>query len=425
MLVLALAERAGDERTWQWFRRWSARPAQISPTTALPDGAASGGSITERAPPPKSEPSSAPSTAADAVAIGGPSSAEGSLKGAAPSPEGAADAIDPQAIQRLWTQLTDAQRKQFAEWVLVGTQPQPLLPPATAETVSWLDQIAGPDAPPQSLPAALRSALAAVAAGQPLASPQGRLLRAVRGVLRQSLLSGVGDGTAIFRPAEREIWLYLLADVRELGSQGLRQRSLGRVAYVQLDQQPEVYRGQVVTVVGRVRRAYRVAALPNPLGIAEYAVYWVLTEGGPDAPVVVYALDIPPGFPSLPRWEEKPGGAAVNEPVEISGVFLKQAAYRGEGGVFAAPLLLAHTPRWQPPPPAPPPRGAGTAAVALAAAALISVALVAWVWRRTQRTAGPRLSGHEPLQLPADLNVTPKLEVALHELEQSAEESPP
>jgi hypothetical protein len=332
--------------------------------------------------------------------------------------------VDPQAIRQLWTQLTDGQRRQLVELALVGTQPQPVAPPAPA-AIDWLDLVAASEAPPQTPQAALRSALAAVAAGQPLTPPQRRLLRAVRGVLREVLLSWVEDGTAIFRPAEREVWLEMLADCRELGPEALRRRSLGRVAYVQLDQQPEVYRGKVVTVVGRARRGYRVAALPNPLGIEEYAVYWVLTEGGPDAPVVVYALGVPPGFPALPRWEEKPGGAVLNEPIEISGVFLKRAAYRGEGGVFVAPLLLAHTPRWQPPPAAPPPRGAGTAAVALAAATLVSLALVVWVWRRTRRQASLPTNADQPLRLPSDLDVTPKLEVALHQLEQSSEESQP
>ncbi|MCL6650081.1 MAG: hypothetical protein K6U89_17340, partial [Chloroflexi bacterium] len=265
-------------------------------------------------------------SAAAQAAQDGPGSAAGAEKEPTTSSSAAAHtAVDPQAValvvKRLWGQLADSQRRQLAELVLAAARPQP--PPQPPIAVDWLDRVAGPDAPPDTPQTALRLALQAASAGQPLAPAQRDLVRAVQSVLRQLALSWVEDGTAVFRPAEREVWFLVLDHCRALGPQGLRRVSQGRVAYVQLDQQPEVYRGQVVTIAGRVRRAYRATALSNPLGVQEYAVYWVLTEGGPDAPVIVYALDIPPGFPELPTWEQRPGGLPLNEPVEISGVFLK------------------------------------------------------------------------------------------------------
>jgi hypothetical protein len=417
MLVLALAERASDPRTWRWLQTWSSPVAPASQEAAPPPAPGSG-SLTAQG---QAIPTDAPSvsTTAGATTAGKPEATASSRPDAAPA------APDAQAIQRLWAQLAEPQRKQLAELVLAGAQQRPLATPIVAEAVAWLGRLAPEDAPPEAPLVALRSALQAVAACQELTPSQIRLLRAVQSGLRQVLLSEVEDGTAIFRPAERDVWLYVMAECRELGPQALHRVSRGRVAYVQLHQQPEVYRGHVVTVVGRVRRAYRVAALSNPLGLDEYAVYWVLPEGGPDVPVVVYALGVPRGFPALPLWDQQPGGAVLDESVEISGVFLKQAAYRGEGGVFTAPLLLTHTPRWQPRPPAPPPRGTGAVVVALMAAALVSLALVVGVWQRTRRRPGPARDGPESVQLPSDLNVTPKLEVALHELEQSAEESQP
>lgn len=448
MLVLALAERTSGPRLWRW---WTGRPSQPAPTSlttsarragsqasdALGTSASGNVPATGSAVAPGGEPTLPAASAAAPAAHQGAGAAAGGEREPTPSSRDAApSAVDPQAIapavQRLWGQLSDLQRRQFAELVLAAAQPQPPLspssppsPPQALIAVDWLDRIAGPDAPPDTPQAALRLALQAASAGQPLAPAQRELVRAVQGVLRPLALSWVEDGTAIFRPAEREVWFLVLEDCRRLGPQGLRRMSQGRVAYVQLDQQPQVYRGQVVTIVGRVRRAYRATALSNPLGVQEYAVYWVLTEGGPDAPVVVYALGIPPGFPELPTLEQRPGGLALNEPVEISGVFLKQAAYPAEGGVFTAPLLLAHTPHWQPPPDVPPPRGTETALLGLAVASLVSLAVVVWVWRRTRRPPGPSRGSREPVPLPAGLDVTPKLDVALHQLEESTEESQP
>ena len=65
---------------------------------------------------------------------------------------------------------------------------------------------------------------------------------------------------------------------------------MGRVAYLQLYKQSADYRGKMVTVKGTVRLAYRVAAPANYLGVKEYCVYWLYPAGGPDSPLIVYAL---------------------------------------------------------------------------------------------------------------------------------------
>lgn len=409
MLVLALAERASDQRTWPW-RRSLAPPAVLRDKSPVPS-------------PPRlaeGQPEEGPTD----VRPRDVSLQQEAALAAAPVGAFSVPAIDTAWFQGWWTQLGSEARSRCAELVLAGLYDRPSPSEASQEAMDWMHRIAPPEE--QGTPGAvLRDALERVAAGQPLPADQRRWLQALRPLMQQALLSQVEDGTAIFRPAERDIWLYALAFCRDRGPEALHRQSLGKVAYMQLDQQPAVYRGHIVTITGRVRRGYRVPALPNLLGITEYAVYWVLTEGGPDAPVVVYALDTPAGFPPLPWLEAQPGGAVLDEPVEISGIFLKRAAYRGQGGVFTAPLLLAHTPGWRPPAPASPPRGEGTALLALATAMLVSLTLVAWVWRRTRRQPSREDAVHPTLVLPPDLEVTPKLDVALHQLEQSAEEPGP
>src|SRR5688572_31130096 len=78
-------------------------------------------------------------------------------------------------------------------------------------------------------------------------------------------------------------------DLQRTSDQELKKRSRGEVAYAQLYRQSGQYRGQVVTVRGTARRAYRVQASKNHLGIEEYFVFWVSPFESADTPLVVYA----------------------------------------------------------------------------------------------------------------------------------------
>ena len=87
---------------------------------------------------------------------------------------------------------------------------------------------------------------------------------------RQALFPGVNrayldtirDDT-VFRAAEGNAWFHLLALLAKTDGSALKTASLGQVGYLQLDEQPDSYRGRLVTVEGVIRAAKQVAAPEN------------------------------------------------------------------------------------------------------------------------------------------------------------------
>jgi hypothetical protein len=233
-----------------------------------------------------------------------------------------------------------------------------------------------------------RSALQAVVDGRTVTESEEEVLRTLQATLSALARQAIQDDTIIFRPAERAIWFYELARVHDADPRQLRKSSLGRVAYLQLHKQPADYRGKVVTVSGTVRLAQRVPAPPNYLGVKEYCVYWIHPSGGPDSPIIVYALNTPPGFPSIGNRDADPSAGKLREDVGVTGVFFKRWAYAARGGTFTAPLLIANVPDWQPQPAvaAKPPMNALELAAAALAALLIAVCIAAVLWKRSSRS---------------------------------------
>jgi hypothetical protein len=112
---------------------------------------------------------------------------------------------------------------------------------------------------------------------------------------------------------------------------------------LQLDQQPEAYRGRLVTIGGVARSAKPVPAPANDYGIDQYFQLWVQSERTSPALVVLYCLELPEGFPL---------GIELDAPITATGFFYKRWAYASQSGITTAPLVLARTLTWQPLPPA-------------------------------------------------------------------------
>ena len=216
--------------------------------------------------------------------------------------------------------------------------------------------------------------------------------------------SEVRDDTPVFRPAEQEDWFAAISRVQEATTP-----PASRVAYLQLHSQPAEYRGKFVTVKGTVRLAYRVPALANELGVKEYFVYWIHPVGGPDAPILVYALTAPPGFPIAETIAQAgQRQKKLHEDVEDTGVFLKRAAYAGQGGTFTAPLIVAQGPKWLRADEAPArlplsPLELGIAAII---ALVFAVCLTAVVWKRSRRRRSHQEAGGFPDLGPITLGPT-------------------
>ena len=155
----------------------------------------------------------------------------------------------------------------------------------------------------------------------------------------QTDLLEVIEDDRLLHHLENAAWCNLLEILRESELEELERASEGQVGFVSLFQQPAAYRGRLVTFFGSVRRVDHVPAWKNHLGIEDYFVCWLRPAGGPNAPVSVYALELPEGFPV---------GDQVRESVELTGFFFKRLPYSAQDGTRTAPLIIAKTIRWSP-----------------------------------------------------------------------------
>lgn len=198
--------------------------------------------------------------------------------------------------------------------------------------------------------------------------------------VRSDYLAAVKDNT-VLRGAETDAWFHLLKILQQSDSRELEKASLGDIGFVELFRQPEVYRGQVVTLRGIVHRAEYLKAPQNAYGIAGYHRLWLVPSGGPASPIVLYALELPQGYPE---------GLEITAESRATGFFFKRLPYEAKDGLRTAPLVLARTVAWQPPPEAPASADSPTlvkyALAALGAGAIV-VAAVYWTTRRKPRIA--------------------------------------
>jgi hypothetical protein len=165
--------------------------------------------------------------------------------------------------------------------------------------------------------------------------------------VKPSLLAEVRDHT-VFRAAESDAWFHLLGVLREADEAALEKASLGPVGFVQLYEQPDTYRGKLVTLQGVARRAFDLQAPPNDYGVEKYYQIWLQPDGGPDSPIVIYALDLPASFPgSRVSGSSKPRN--IYEPIKVTGFFYKNWAYGTGTQILSAPLLAAKGVNWKPP----------------------------------------------------------------------------
>jgi hypothetical protein len=153
------------------------------------------------------------------------------------------------------------------------------------------------------------------------------------------LLAEIRDDT-VFRGAEHEAFFHLMNVLHETEARQLAAASRGPTAFVQLYEQPDHYRGKLVTVRGTLLRAFLLPAPKNDYGIEEYYQTWIRPHDNRANPMVIYVLKIPAGFPT---------GMNLSEEIECTGFFYKRWAYKAADSIRTAPLLLASTVEWNRP----------------------------------------------------------------------------
>lgn len=224
-------------------------------------------------------------------------------------------------------------------------------------------------------------------------SPEHRqALTGVQDSLDRITLAQVRD-FSVFRSDERHAWFRLLEKLDNMPWNEAQKASTGRVGFIQLFEQPKQYRGKLVTVRGTAELAYRVRAPKNWYGVEHYYVFWIAPAGGPNSPIAIYSLDVPPNFPPIKDKDLDRGTTPLETEVEFTGYFFKCWAYRAHDGMRLAPLLLAQKPQWTPPVVLPEPDPFHPIALAMyllgAAAVGATIALFAF-WQGRGRSAKAR-----------------------------------
>lgn len=197
----------------------------------------------------------------------------------------------------------------------------------------------------------LKDALTAAAEPATLSETQRKELQRFQEMYDEMAIDEIRDDTVISRPNEVNAWFRLLENLRNSSADELAQldeQAAPEVGFRQLHQQPQDYRGRLVRIRGGARMAYHVDAPPNIVGVEGYYVFVLMPAGGPNSPIMVYALDLPPGFPEIKDKDADGGMTELNEDVEFTGYFIKRMAYLAQDGTRVAPLLIAKSPVWTP-----------------------------------------------------------------------------
>jgi hypothetical protein len=164
--------------------------------------------------------------------------------------------------------------------------------------------------------------------------------------VKPALLAEVRDFSP-FRAAEHAAWFNLLNVLKEADAGQLKQASTGPVGFVQLYEQMDIYRGQLVTIDGVIKRAFEVQAEKNEFGIEKYYQLWFFPDGGPISPMVIYALELPPEFPLSQVKDDEIQN--ITENISLTGFAFKNWIYGAKDRIESAPLLLAKSFNWKRP----------------------------------------------------------------------------
>jgi hypothetical protein len=150
----------------------------------------------------------------------------------------------------------------------------------------------------------------------------------------------ITDGSLTLGPEEMEPYDRLVFWVKNQSYARLRQRARSNLLFTHLHDEPDKYRGQVVSMELTVRRI--LDAGKNRDGIQLYEVWGVSAESR-DRLYVAIVVDLPKGMPI---------GASVHEKSRFVGYFFKLQGYHASGAKLGAvpektPLLIGRL-QWEP-----------------------------------------------------------------------------
>jgi hypothetical protein len=156
--------------------------------------------------------------------------------------------------------------------------------------------------------------------------------------LDQQVLDRVADGT-FWTGTDRDAFELQLITADELPTE-----EIPVVGTLPLLQQPDVYRGKPIRLVGRLGMAIRKETESTYLSIDHFWNLWMVPEDGGIRPVLLVVRELPESLQSRlddqGRWQRDGSSDGPDGRVTAVGRFLKRLPYRSEVGADLAPVVV-------------------------------------------------------------------------------------
>lgn len=232
-----------------------------------------------------------------------------------------------------------------------------------------------------------------------------RRLIALRDALDQAAMGRVRDGT-FWGAADSDAFYFQLDQSGWLPSDGA-----AVTGTLPLLQQPEVYRGQRLKIVGSIGLVETADAKSNAYGIRSYKKVWVIPSDGGNRPILLIVANLPESIEGAIDDQGQWVGDSAGGTAEITAVgrFIKRLPYRSSIGADLAPAVIGRITAQKTistvatGPSAAPPKEHRRAILWLAMAIIAGVALAAWLMYRTgiaaKQSRKLRASNHSSLDM--------------------------
>lgn len=185
---------------------------------------------------------------------------------------------------------------------------------------------------------------------------------------------------------DRDAFFHLLKLARDNPPETVRKHARSDVTFAMLLDDPDRYRGEILSLRGRLRRLIQYPAPPNEYGIPITYEGWLYTQDARQFPYTLIFATPPEGIPT---------GTAIHVNCEVVGYFLGWWRYdTAEGKPTSAPYIMVSSIRKLDSSlpsrgPAIPMRWVAIATAIVATVVLFAVSLFAW---RSLKSTPPRLT---------------------------------